>query len=160
MSLIAHKTLGVFYYKFNFSSSGNACDNAVTSSIKVSIDSLPTHSLQVMDLLECKDGEAKVQISLSNGATVSWTKWNPLTFAFEEIGDNNTIFEPPSQDTGLFLYKPIISSINGFCKDTGALVKITVVDDPHFETTLKDTGICEQSFIELKSSGAKVESMH
>ncbi len=155
LSLIAHKTLGVFYYKFNFSSSGNACDNAVTSTIKVSIDSLPTHSLQAMDLLECKDGEAKVQISLSNGATVSWTKWNPLTFAFEEIGDNNTIFEPPSQDTGLFLYKPIISSINGFCKDTGALVKITVVDDPHFETTLKDIGICEHSFIELKSLGAK-----
>jgi gliding motility-associated-like protein len=143
---------GVKYYRLNFSSTGNHCNTALSKPIKVSIDSQATISIGAMDLAVCVGAKDSFKIE-GNSGLVEWqTSTNPMG-PFIKVGNSNRNIALNTNIAGNFYYKAILLSSNGYCNDTDAVVKLTVVPDPVLALLSRDTGICEGNSIMLNAIG-------
>lgn len=147
---------GIQYYRLVLKSSGNGCDDALSSAIELKVDPKPNITLDLKDKLLCQGALDTLKIQVTGGTfNYNWRSSPTQNGPFTNQGINAPELVPLTNQLGDMYYLVAIASVNTYCRDTTSLIKVTVVADPVISLQPRDTAVCPGKLVVLSASGTQ-----
>jgi len=138
------------FYRVVVRSSGSGCADVNSNVANVNTDAPVSISAEPQALTQCVGGTQSLNVTATGGTlNYQWQSAANATGPWSNTGTNQSTVTPSAAATGNTFYRTVVSSANGFCKDTSASVAANVVADPVISTQPKDFSGCFSGSVNL-----------
>lgn len=124
------------FYRVVVRSTGSGCADVNSNIANINTDAPVSISAEPQNLTQCVGGTQSLGLTASGTGTLNY-QWQSATTAagpWSNVGTNQATLAPTAATAGNTFYRAVVSSANGFCKDTSASVTSSVVADPLITT--------------------------
>lgn len=148
-------TVGSVVYWANVFSNASGCGFLTSDPAVVTIDAPVSVSAEPQDVTQCVGGSEPVSLTVVGGGIINyqWQSSASPTGPFTNVGGNSSSFPVSTGSAGTTYFRALISSENGYCKDTSAVALSTVAPDPAITTHPVGQSGCLGTAVNLTVAG-------
>lgn len=123
------------FYRVIVRSTGSGCGNATSIPVNVILDAPVSITTEPANVTECQGGTQAVSlVATGTNLNYQWQRSTLPTGPWTNTGSNLANVTPPGTAVGISYYRAIVTSTNGYCRDTSNAATINVVSDPSITT--------------------------